>query len=91
MELWNAVVVRKGLVSLGMLVTAVLYAIGNALLDEYVTLLAGAGGAYAGFAYLRRGSHGPLDEARTDDVYAWGLGTLIGVLAMHTLAQGGAL
>jgi hypothetical protein len=91
MELWNAVLARKGLVLLGLVVAAVLYAVGNALLDEYVAVLAGAGGAYAGYAYAGRGTREPLDEARSDDAYAWGLGTLIGVLAMHTLAQGGAL
>ncbi len=90
MELWNAIVARKGLVLLGAAVTAILYAIGNAFLDEYVSPLAGVAGAYAGYAYARRGTQGPLDAMRTDDACAWGLGSLIGVLAMHTLAQGGA-
>jgi len=91
MELWNAVVARRGLVLFGMAVTAALYAVANALLDEYMTLIAGALGAYAGYAYVSRGSQGPLDDARADDACAWGLGTLIGVLTMHTLTQGGAL
>lgn len=91
MELWNAVVARKGLVLLGFATSALLYALANALLDEYVTVLAGAGGAYAGYAWVARGGPRPLDERRTDDACAWWLGTLIGVLGMHTLAQAGAL
>jgi len=91
MEFWNAVLARKGLVLCGLVVTSVLYAGANTLLDEYVTVVAGAGGAYLGFAVAKRGTNGPLDDARTDDAFAWGLGCLVGVLAMHTLAQGGAL
>ena len=91
MELWSAIVARKGLILIGFAVTAVAYGALHAILDEYVTVLAGAAGAGAGYLYARRGSQGPLDATRTDDAYAWGLGALVGVVAMHTLVQGGAL
>jgi hypothetical protein len=91
MELWNTVLARRTLVLLGILATSVLYAVAHAFLDEYVTIIAGGGGAYAGYAYVQRGSSGELNDAQIDDAYAWGLGTLIGVLAMHTVVQGGLL
>lgn len=91
MEMWHAIVARKGLVLLGIAVTAIAYAVFHAVLDEYVTVLAGAAGAGAGYLYARRGTTAPLDETRSDDAYAWGLGALVGVLAMHTLVQGGVL
>ena len=91
MELVHAISARAGLVALGALVTAVIYAAAHAMLDEYVTLLAGAAGAYAGYAWVARGASRPLEDARVDDAYAWGLGALFGVLGMHTLVQGGLL
>lgn len=91
MELWHAIVARKGLILLGACVTAIAYAVLHAVLDEYVTPLAAAAGAGAGYLYARRGTSAPLDEARSDDAYAWAFGALMGVLAMHTLVQGGAL
>lgn len=91
MELWHAIMARKGLILMGTCATAIAYGVIHAVLDEYVTVLAGAAGVGAGYLYARRGTRAPLDETRTDDAFAWGLGALVGVLAMHTLVQGGVL
>lgn len=91
MELWNAILARKAHVLLGILLTAGVYGALHMVLDEYVTVLAGAAGAGAGYLAARRGSSGPLDDARSDDAFAWSFGALVGVLAMHTLAQGGVI
>ena len=91
MELWKAIVGRLGGILSGLAATAVLYAACNALMDEYVTIAAGGSGAALGYWLASRGADGPLDDARTDDAFAWGFGALLGVLLMHTFAQGGLL
>ena len=91
MELWNAIGARAGQVLLGFGLSALLYALCNTLLDEYVTPLSGGSAAAVGYWIATRGADDPIEPARYQDASAWGLGVLAGVLLMHTLVQGGVL
>ena len=89
MALWTAILDRKGPIALGILLSIAAYAVFDALLDQYVTVLAGATAGGAGYLFAGRGTTGSLDAKQMDDAFAWGFGALIGVIAMHTLSQGG--